>query len=260
MTSSLLQLSAIQLSDLAVRLRQGSLRLQAQPFDLDQHAPRELQAGLASELRQLRAVGMTELHVAHWLEVLAQQRIVVEEERASSSLVWTGPTPTTSSARDTAVVVRDLFSTAATSVLLATFAVYEGARFFAPLAAAMAERPSLKVELYLNISAQSHGDGAAVLAHFSAEFERRHWPWPARPAIYYDPRSLIPGSRSCLHAKCIVADESRALITSANFTESASERNIEAGTLTTDRSVIAALIAQFRQLVRSNDLKRLPGW
>ncbi len=49
------------------------------------------------------------------------------------------------------------------------------------------------------------------------------------------------------------------MITSANFTEAAQERNIEAGTVITDTILSRALKAQFDTLVDHGMLKRVPG-
>ena len=65
--------------------------------------------------------------------------------------------------------------------------------------------------------------------------------------------------RACLHAKGIVIDDHRALITSADFTEAAHKRNIEAGTVITDAAIARALRAQFDTLVDRAVLKRVPG-
>jgi phosphatidylserine/phosphatidylglycerophosphate/cardiolipin synthase-like enzyme len=64
---------------------------------------------------------------------------------------------------------------------------------------------------------------------------------------------------ACLHAKCVVVDEERLLITSANFTEAAHERNIEAGVLMRDRVVARAIRSQFEMLVVQGRLERVPG-
>jgi phosphatidylserine/phosphatidylglycerophosphate/cardiolipin synthase-like enzyme len=66
-------------------------------------------------------------------------------------------------------------------------------------------------------------------------------------------------SNACLHAKCVVVDEERLLITSANFTAAAHERNIEAGVLMRDRIVARAIRSQFEMLVSSGLLQRVPG-
>lgn len=50
------------------------------------------------------------------------------------------------------------------------------------------------------------------------------------PALFYDPRSLETGdARASLHAKCVIVDRSRALVTSANFTDAAQRTNVEVG-------------------------------
>jgi phosphatidylserine/phosphatidylglycerophosphate/cardiolipin synthase-like enzyme len=66
----------------------------------------------------------------------------------------------------------------------------------------------------------------------------------------YDLRSLEASgkTRACLHAKCVVVDEEYSLVTSANFTEAAHERNIEAGVMLKDQSIAEALINQFETL------------
>ncbi|MFY9224595.1 MAG: phospholipase D-like domain-containing protein [Blastocatellia bacterium] len=55
-------------------------------------------------------------------------------------------------------------------------------------------------------------------------------PMPKLPDLFYDPRSLSEDQqqRSSLHAKCIIIDRKIALVSSANFTEAAQTRNIEA--------------------------------
>ena len=48
-------------------------------------------------------------------------------------------------------------------------------------------------------------------------------------------------------------------VTSANFTEAAQERNIEAGVLVHDAGFARALRSQFEALVSAGDLRRVPG-
>jgi phosphatidylserine/phosphatidylglycerophosphate/cardiolipin synthase-like enzyme len=62
-----------------------------------------------------------------------------------------------------------------------------------------------------------------------------------------------------LHAKCIVVDEERTLITSANFTERGQTRNIEAGVLIEDRGFAEELGAQWRQLIAARLVHRYAG-
>jgi len=74
--------------------------------------------------------------------------------------------------------------------------------------------------------------GSEIIRRFAKEFREKHWTWPSLPELYYDPRSLETGAvtgHSSLHAKCIIVDHKAALVTSANFTDAAQYRNIEAG-------------------------------
>lgn len=77
----------------------------------------------------------------------------------------------------------------------------------------------------------------AVLAVLEAVHAERHdapppglelvWTGPERkiltqigepaPRLYYLPENLRPGARASLHAKCVVVDRGRTLLTSANF-------------------------------------------
>jgi phosphatidylserine/phosphatidylglycerophosphate/cardiolipin synthase-like enzyme len=67
------------------------------------------------------------------------------------------------------------------------------------------------------------------------------------PELLYDPRSLSESwdKRSSLHAKCVVVDRNVALITSANFTEAAQQRNIEAGVIVKYPIFVERLVGYF---------------
>jgi phosphatidylserine/phosphatidylglycerophosphate/cardiolipin synthase-like enzyme len=77
------------------------------------------------------------------------------------------------------------------------------------------------------------------------------------PAIYYDPEGRKLGSkRTKLHAKCVVVDRRWAFVTSANFTEAAQERNIEAGVLLDQPRLAASLVERFAALRDAGVLRR----
>lgn len=67
--------------------------------------------------------------------------------------------------------------------------------------------------------------------------------------------------RAVLHARCVI-DSKRSLMTSANSTEAAHERNIEAGAIVDDPALASALERRFTSLVTAQVRKRLPvrGW
>ena len=79
------------------------------------------------------------------------------------------------------------------------------------------------------------------------------------PELYFDPRSLAAKAdeRGVIHAKCIVVDGRTALVTSANFTESAHARNTEAGVVVHDAGFAQSLEKQFTSLVEAGLLRRV---
>ncbi|MFH1754107.1 MAG: phospholipase D-like domain-containing protein, partial [Candidatus Latescibacterota bacterium] len=128
-----------------------------------------------------------------------------------------------------------LIEEARKEIILVVFAIYDGKRFFEPLARKMEKQPGLKVRFCLNIPRKPTDTSldSEVVKRFVKEFRDKHWPWETLPEVYYDPRSLSldPTQRASLHAKCMIVDRQTALVTSANFTEAAQYRNIEAGVI-----------------------------
>jgi phosphatidylserine/phosphatidylglycerophosphate/cardiolipin synthase-like enzyme len=83
-------------------------------------------------------------------------------------------------------------------------------------------------------------------------FLDKNWPFgEPLPSIYCDPRTAERESRFSLHAKRIVVDETRALVTSANFTDRGQTRNIEMGVLVDDPATASRLVHQWRGLIES---------
>jgi phosphatidylserine/phosphatidylglycerophosphate/cardiolipin synthase-like enzyme len=145
-----------------------------------------------------------------------------------------------------------LFQNARESVLLAGYAIYQGQEVFRTLAGRMAEVPSLRVRMFLDIQ-RKLGDmtpADTILKDFAWRFLEREWPGDRLPEVFYDPRSLSPDAdkRSSLHAKCVVVDQRVAFVSSANFTEAAQERNIEAGVLIHSETFATSLAAHFETL------------
>jgi phosphatidylserine/phosphatidylglycerophosphate/cardiolipin synthase-like enzyme len=79
------------------------------------------------------------------------------------------------------------------------------------------------------------------------------------PEVFYDPRSLALDveNRSSLHAKCVVVDRRTAFVSSANFTEAALERNIEAGVLIRAETFASSLASHFEALAAAGHLLSL---
>jgi hypothetical protein len=130
-------------------------------------------AGLQGEGLEVLAEHAPALNAAGREGALALVSAVLAE-RASRphhpELVWTGPEPRSSGARDTAVVLADLFRRATSRVLLAGFAFDHAAEVLRPL----------HESLERGVSCRLFAD-----AEVAARFTREHWPFgPPFPEVY----------------------------------------------------------------------------
>lgn len=187
------------------------------------------------------------------------------EARLSSvaELVWTGPETPVAHSRDTAVVLAELFASARKSIIVSTFVVHQPRVVFRALAERMAQAPELKVQLFVHVGREKHDTRheSEILREFAAEL-RVEWPGERRPTLYYDPRSLSSNAadRATWHAKVVVVDEETSFVTSANFTEWAQQRNVEAGVLIQNAAFGRQLCQQFEALVQMRAVLEVPGF
>jgi phosphatidylserine/phosphatidylglycerophosphate/cardiolipin synthase-like enzyme len=206
-------------------------------------------AAVSQALGELAASGAA---VAPTLELLAEAA-----ERRSSledlvELVLTGPN--TGAGRDTGVVVRQLFREARTSVWVCGYKLYNARDLFAELA-----RAGLRVRMLLDIGEAEGQSEAAAVRRFLEDFRRWHWPdGAALPEIWYDPMALQPHGvqRAVAHAKCVVADNRRLFVSSANFTEASQNRNLEAGVLLDSTTLAARMIEFLENLIRERRVRQ----
>ncbi len=265
--SSLLQLGRPALESLAQALETQPTEGRFSTSRVRHHVPTALVGPVYAELKEMLDAGMAHPHIARWLRLLAVERGTGQAIADRVELVWSGLDLHRATTRDTGVVVNQLFREAKRSVLVASYAIDIGKKataLFGDLAARMDDDPALDVRLFLNVHRKNFRDEtpeSVVLREFAERFRGKVWPGERLPAVFYDPRSLAVGgeTRACLHAKCIVIDDERALVTSANFTEAAHERNIEAGVVISDATLAKALRTQFETLAERRALMPLPG-
>ena len=251
--------SGAALRAVADALKSGHLTLPISRMALSRVT--RLQEHAATEIVGLSSAGITSALLARMLDLAA-----VASEAApavQTELVWTGPEGLAAQSRDTAVVAAEMFGAAERSVLVSTFVVRQGAMVFETLAQRMVERPELAVRVFLHVPREMRDTrhDSEILRGYSDHF-RRQWPWPQTPQVFYDPRSIVPeaADRATWHAKCVVIDDEQAFVTSANFTEWAQSRNVEAGILVRGGSLPRQLRSQFDGLVQAGAVKRLPGF
>ena len=253
--------SAVTLRACAAALRTGQLAHPLSRMALARAA--QCSEALSGVLLQLDSEGLSSAHMALLLDVAADAAEARLLGATSADLVWTGPEAPGSHSRDTAVVVEELFSNAQRQVLVSSFVVRQGDVVFKPLAARMAEVPDLRVRLFLHVprGLNDTRNESELLREFADRFPEQ-WPWPQRPEIYYDPRTVSTDRAvaATWHAKCVLVDEDLAFVSSANFTEWAQQRNVEAGVLLRNRHFSGQLLQQFQGLIDSKKVRRLPGF
>jgi phosphatidylserine/phosphatidylglycerophosphate/cardiolipin synthase-like enzyme len=251
------------LVQLAESIETGRLAPPFNAFSVAREVPAEQSDQVARELTRLNESGMQISHLVYLLRAIAGERSASRDSAPVVELVWTGPEVPGAQSRDTGVLVGELFATAEKSVLIAGFAVAQGKRIFKALSDRMSTLPDLQVRMFLNVQ-RPHRDStleAELLKRFADSFRRDEWPGPRSPEVFYDRRALSLGKseRASLHAKCVVVDARKVLVTSANFTDAAQMRNIEAGVFIVDSGIAQSLIRQFESLIAGGLLQRLPG-
>jgi phosphatidylserine/phosphatidylglycerophosphate/cardiolipin synthase-like enzyme len=215
-------------------------------------------AALGPELDELRAQGWTCQQIAQLAFVLVNDR--KERERLWSWVV-SGPMQDGVPTRDTGVVYRSLVQEAQEEILLTSYALYRGRELLEPLHERILEVPGLRVRMILDISRPYRDTTASdvIIRRFASDFVTKHWPWTPLPEVLYDPRALDldPVCKAVLHAKCVIVDRQVALVTSANLTHAAQEKNIEAGVLVRDPEKAGSLQDFFESLIKHGVLEML---
>ena len=247
--------SALECGSVAAPYSALSIRLYAGPGERD---------SLAASLQRFADSGMGPGHIATTLRLVVAEREAAKRSRGRVELVWTGPEVPGAQSRDTAVVVDELFARARRSIVLASYSLWEGKTLFRKLSERMDADPDLGARMFFNIPRapfQRDLPDEQVVSHFARRFREHHWAGRRFPEVFYDPRSLSfeVETKGVLHAKCIIVDDELALVTSANFSEAAHSRNIEAGVLVDNAPFARSLRRQFETLAATQVLLRVPG-
>jgi hypothetical protein len=254
------RLATTSLRDFAAICRQRPGTNPPSTNSLNQLVGTELGLQLAECVRGLLDQGWRTEQVAAVAEVLADERQNADPSAVGYDLVLSGPEAVGVPTRDTAAVMHALLAEATEEVLLVGYAIHNARQIFEPLARRMALEPTLRVWCCLDIRRPFNDTSLAdgLVRRFARDFVTHHWSWEPKPEVYYDPRSLeIPGAhRSSLHAKCVVVDRRAALVTSANFTDAAQERNIECGVIMRHRPIVERLHRYFTALCESKQLRQ----
>jgi phosphatidylserine/phosphatidylglycerophosphate/cardiolipin synthase-like enzyme len=245
---SLAEVSTSSLERLVGGLQSGGL---AAPVSRD----RLISFGVTRQLDAIAAVlsGHSKLAcIAVLRSVLAER---THRKRPTPELVWTGPEGTGAQARDTAVVLRELFESARKRVVLAGYSFQNAESVLRPLSEVMVAH-GVEAHFFVDVKQPPLvvGDEEAYGRAQLDAFLEANWPFTCPPpTLYCDRRALCPGGLGAaycsLHAKCVAVDSARAFVSSANFTLRGQDRNIETGVLIDDPHFTTQLDRQWMSLV-----------
>lgn len=209
---------------------------------------------LAFQLRetvQLADGRMSWEALAASVEVCASVRAIWEDQQ-HIDLLWSGPSPTDRvAARRIDQVLYDLISDAKREILLVTFAAYKIKRLTEALTSASKRNVTVRLVLEFEETSLNQLSMNALKAFppdLIAQAEIYYWPLAVRGLNEF-------GRPGKLHAKAAVVDD-QALLSSANLTDDAFNRNLEIGALFSGGEIPERLRAHFEELIFSGTLVR----
>jgi phosphatidylserine/phosphatidylglycerophosphate/cardiolipin synthase-like enzyme len=124
----------------------------------------------------------------------------------------------------------------------------------------MRDKPALQTRLILHLGNKKNEQKSEseLRSYLQNQLTSWLWQWVERPEVYID-RPRHDDTPGMMHAKVIVADRTHIIVTSANPTESAYTKSVEAGILLHQSSVADQMERHFDDLIERGLLVKL-GW
>lgn len=140
-------------------------------------------------------------------------------------VVWSGPVADGMQGRSTRAVAAELIDSATLRVHVATYSATRSSPYVTSLKAAIAR--GIEVTLVVDLAHQA--DAVEMLAS------------ELSGSTILDLQPRDDGQYAVMHAKLVLVDDRVALVTSANFSESAADRNLESGVIVRDPNVVRGM-------------------
>lgn len=187
----------------------------------------------------------------HW--PLRCATLATSSERAVETLevAWTGPATLAVPVRRISTVLLDLIADCQRQLFAVSFAAYK----VPEILKALTEAASRGVDVLLILESSEESAGALSVdskeAFATLEGRARFYSWPK------DQRGTADAPHGTLHAKAVIADGKRALVTSANLTGHALELNMELGLLVEGGPIPRRLTNHFTELIARGVLREV---
>jgi phosphatidylserine/phosphatidylglycerophosphate/cardiolipin synthase-like enzyme len=186
---------------------------------------------------------------------LALRSSLFTSEKLTSSysieIAWTGPGTPAVPVRRVDQVMYELVENAVHEIILTSFVTYGAEKLLRALHAA--SQRGVDVKLILERAEETDGklsfDGIQHIRAGIPQAAIFFWPLEKRLASRH-------GKRGILHVKCLLCDESQALVSSANLTDFGLELNMELGLVLHGGEIPACLAKHFMQLIYQGDLRK----
>jgi len=176
------------------------------------------------------------------LRALEIQRSEMADKLSDTELAITAPPSTSSSARPTLFVIREMIESARREILIAGYRI-----------------TNLQI-IEMLWDASGRGINVVILcgrADGDAQILKANWPAVIIPPKIY--QNIDRGQESLwslMHIKALLVDSSQLLVSSANFTAGGMDRNIELGIRTTGKPAANAKTV-LNQLIRSDQFEEV---
>lgn len=207
--------------------------------------------------------GCHPLALSRFCRILAVAKGRIDSNDQDLFLTLSGPEVTGTPVVDTATVVRALFIEAREDVILTSYVFSYAKELLAPLVAKHDADDTFRVRIITDLSHQRKylEEPLHVVANrFRVHFLEQHWTGHRSPELWHDPRVFNPEpgiKPGVMHAKVVIIDDAAALVTSANFTEAAQNRNIEAGVLLRQPRQVRRIRSFFEGLIDERSLVKI---
>lgn len=165
--------------------------------------------------------------------------VKLSETQGRQELIWTGPATTSMTLRQTEQALCEVINAAQKTLFLVSFVAYKAENVISALTDALMRNVEIN---FLLESSKEHG---GVVDIDSLELLKTNFP----SAIFYEWNKARNPDSASVHAKCAIADDSMALITSANLTGKAMSSNMELGVLIRNGILPKQLFSHLNKLV-----------
>ena len=162
-------------------------------------------------------------------------------------ILWTGPTTTAVPVRRMEQSLCELVDSAREKLLIVSFVAYKTEKVYGAIRAAIGRGVHVS---FLTEASKEHGGSLDV---DPSDLLKKQFP----EADFYRWENPDSSHPAVVHVKCAIADECKALVTSANLTGAAMENNMELGLMISSHRVASRMATHFSALITEHILKKV---